>query len=131
MLDEERIRLMTQMASYENGEGRRSIPIASYFRGDYISFNVVKTAIYITIAYVIIVMTYIYYNAENMIGDIYKFDLVSIARNVLIGYIVVVAAYSIVAYVIYSIRYNRARQSMHDYYAALKKLSAMYEEEQL
>ena len=37
MLSEERIILMTRMASYEQGEGRDNVKVGNYFRSDYIS----------------------------------------------------------------------------------------------
>ena len=36
MLNEDRIILMTRMASYEENEGKKNVSIGSYFRGDYI-----------------------------------------------------------------------------------------------
>ena len=48
MLNEERIRLMTRMAAYEEHEGKKDIAISEYFRGDYISFQLLKSAIYAT-----------------------------------------------------------------------------------
>ena len=35
MLNEERVVLMTKMASYEANEGKKSLAIGSYFRSDY------------------------------------------------------------------------------------------------
>ena len=53
MLNEERIKLMTKMASYEANEGKRNVSIGSYFRGDYISLQVIKSIINATIAFAI------------------------------------------------------------------------------
>lgn len=129
MLDEERIRLMTRMASYEENEGKKTIPIASYFRGDYISFNVVKAAISATIAFVLVAAAYIYYNMESFITDMYKLDFVSVGRQVLTAYLITVGLYCVAAYVLYSWRYDKAKKSLQGYYQALKKLSGEYEED--
>lgn len=53
MLNEERIKLMTKMACYEADEGRKNVAIGSYFRGDYIGLQVIKSIISATIAYAI------------------------------------------------------------------------------
>lgn len=42
MLNEERIILMTKLASYESGEGKKNAAIGGYFRSDYIGMQVVK-----------------------------------------------------------------------------------------
>ena len=44
MLNEERIRLMTKMASYETREGKEHMPIKQYYRRDYISYEMMKIA---------------------------------------------------------------------------------------
>ena len=42
MLNEEKIILMTQMASYEENEGKKNMAIGRYFRSDYIAIQVLK-----------------------------------------------------------------------------------------
>ncbi len=121
---------MSRMASYEENEGRKTIPIASFFRGDYISYNVVKTAISATVAFIIVTAAYIYYHMEEFLGDIYKLDINVIGRDMLMIYIVFVAVYCLVALVVYSIRYDRAKKSLNEYYQALKRLSTIYEDEE-
>lgn len=130
MLDENRIRLMTRMASFEANEGKKYIPIATYFRGDYISYNVIKAAISATVAYVLVVAVYIYYNLENYMADLYKLDIMDIAHKMYKGYIVVVGVYCLVAFIIYALRYNRAKKNIQEYYQALKKLGNLYDEEE-
>jgi len=129
MLDESRIKLMTRMASYEDTEGRRSIPIAGYFRGDYVSLNVVKTAISATIAFVLVLAVYVYYNLENFIADIYKYDLESMGKRIFSVYLVYVAAFTVFSFFFYTWKYSKAKKSIQEYSLALKKLDSMYEEE--
>lgn len=130
MLDENRIRLMTRMASYEENEGKKTIPIAQYFRGDYVSYNVVKTVIGVTIAFVVVSAAYIYYHMEAMLSDIYKFDLVTVGKNLLMIYLIVIGIYFLIALVVYSIRYDNAKKSLNDYYQALRKIAIVYEDEE-
>ena len=129
MLDESRIKLMTRMASYEDTEGRISIPIAGYFRGDYVSLNVVKTAISATIAFVLVLAVYVYYNLENFIADIYKYDLESMGKRIFSVYLVYVAAFTVFSFFFYTRKYSKAKKSIQEYSLALKKLDSMYEEE--
>lgn len=51
MLNEEKIILMTQMASYEENEGKKNMAIGRYFRSDYIAIQVLKSVLCATIAY--------------------------------------------------------------------------------
>lgn len=130
MLNEERIKLMTRMASYEADEGKRMIPIGNYFRNDYISFQVVKTAISATIAFGLIFGMYIYYDLESFLADIYRIDILAFVKTLLTLYFAAVGVYMLIAYILASYRYNKAKKSLRSYYSALRKLSAMYEEEE-
>ena len=127
MLDEKRIKLMTRLAAYEETEGKQMIPVGSYFRSDYICFNVVKTIISATVSFGLIFGLYIYYNMESLLQDIYKLDLVTIGKTVLTYYLIFAGVYALIGYIVYSIRYDRARKSLQRYQNALKSLSKMYD----
>ncbi len=62
MLDEKRVRLMTQMASYEETDGRKMIPLTGWFRSDYVGFHMLKTALSVTLVYILCAGTYIFCN---------------------------------------------------------------------
>lgn len=127
MLNEERVKLMTRMASYEAGEGKKNMNIGNYFRGDYISLQVLKSIICSTLAFVICFGLYLFYDFEHFMQDIYQMDLLQFAKDVLVIYVVVVVGYSLVSYIIYSIRYKRVRKSLKKYYNNLRKLSGLYD----
>lgn len=129
MLNEERVILMTHMASYEAGEGKKNVKIGNYFRSDYIAVQVLKSVVCATIAYGVIFATYIFYDFETFMQDLYKIDLISFARNVLVYYAVAVAAYAVLTYVVCTYRYAKAKKSLKNYYHNLKKLNSLYSEE--
>lgn len=129
MLNEERIILMTHMASYEEHEGKKNMAIAKYFRSDYITIQVIKSVVSATIAYLIGFAIYIFYDFEVFMQDIYKIDLFAFGRNVLMYYLVTVVSYSVISYLICSARYAGAKKSLRRYYQNLKKLNKMYEEQ--
>lgn len=126
MLNEERIILMTKMASYEANEGKKNVAIGSYFRGDYIGWQVLKSIISATVAFVVVFGMYIYYNFEVFMTDIYKMDLIEFAKHILSMYLWTIGIYAAVSYVVYTIRYMRAVKSLKLYYMNLRKLAGMY-----
>lgn len=128
MLNKERIILMTKMASYEANEGKKNVAIGSYFRGDYIGWQVLKSIISATIAFVVVFGVYIYYDFETFMTDIYKMDLIEFARHILSMYLWTVGIYAVIAYAVYMIRYMRAMKSLKLYYMNLRKLSGMYKQ---
>lgn len=127
MLSQERIKLMTKMAAYEENEGKKYMSIGSYFRSDYIGMQVIRSVISGTLAFFLLAGLYVYYHFETMMQDIYKMDLLLLGRRVLFYYIVFIAAYSVITYVIYSFRYSRAKRSLKHYYYHLKQLAAIYD----
>lgn len=129
MLNEERIKLMTKMASYEANEGKRNMSIGSYFRGDYISLQVIKSVVSATIAFAICFALFVFYDFEVFMADIYKMDLLSFGRNVLMIYVVFTAVYALISYLICTHRYSKARKSLKMYYNNLKKLAYLYDKE--
>ncbi|MBQ8591699.1 MAG: hypothetical protein IJ485_02980 [Lachnospiraceae bacterium] len=129
MLNEERIKLMTQMASYEDNDGKKNVAIGSYFRGDYISLQVMKAVISATMAFGIICAMYVFYDFETFMQNIYKIDLLVFGKKILLLYVIFVAVYALLSYIIYAYRYNKARASLKRYYNHLKELSAMYGQE--
>lgn len=126
MLNEERIILMTQMASYEKGEGKKNVKIGNYFRSDYIAIQLLKSVVAATVAYAVVLALYIFCDFERFMIDLYKIDLFAFAQNVLTYYAVVVVGYAILTYVICSWRYAKAKKSLKCYYHNLKKLNTLY-----
>lgn len=129
MLNEERVILMTHMASYECGEGKRNVKIGNYFRSDYITVQVLKSVISITIAFAVVFALYLLYNLEVFMQNLYAIDLITFAKNVLIYYAVTVVGYGLVTYVISTYRYARAKNNLKLYYHNLKKLNSLYEQQ--
>lgn len=128
MLNEERIILMTKMASYEENEGKKNMAIGKYFRSDYIAIQVLKSVLCATIAYGVCFALYIFYDFETFMQDIYKMDLIAFAKNVLLYYVITVVAYGVISYMICSYRYAKAKKSLKCYYNNLKKLNNLYSE---
>lgn len=129
MLNEERVILMTHMASYEAGEGKKNVKIGNYFRSDYIAVQILKAFICGTITYAIVFALYVFYDFETFMQDLYKMDLISFAKNVLIYYGISVAVYVGLVYVVCTYRYARAKKSLKNYYHNLKKLNSLYNQQ--
>ena len=130
MLNEDRIILMTKLASYEEKEGKKYVAIGSYFRSDYLTVQVLKSVLSAALAFVIAFALYIFYDFEVFMQDIYKMDLIGFAQTVLIWFGVTVVGYGVLAYIVYSYRYAKAKKSLKCYYHNLKKLNSLYNQQQ-
>lgn len=129
MLNEERIKLMTKMACYEENEGKKNVAIGNYFRGDYIALQVIKSIVSATVAFIIVFAMFIFYDFEVFMADIYKMDLLQFGKTVIIAYLIFTAVYACISYGVYTYRYTKARRSLKIYYNNLKKLAYLYDRE--
>ena len=129
MIHEERVILMTQLQAYEDCGGKKDIAIASYFRGDYLGSQMLKSVISVTIAAAIGYAGYVFYNLESFMKDLYQTDWIEYVSILLTRYLVLVIGYALITYLIYAYRYAKAKKNLKKYYGGLRRLSAMYHEE--
>lgn len=125
MVNEEKVILMTKLASYEAGEGKKYVSIANYFRTDYISSQMLKSVIAGVIAFMTIIGVYIFYNFEMLMENIYSIDLMAFAKKVGILFAVCLGIYVVISYLLAVYRFNKARGSLKTYYNNLKKLERL------
>ena len=126
MIDEQRIILMSKLASYEERDGKKYIKIGKFFRTDYIALQLLKAFFGGTISFLMGFALYIFYDFELFMQDIYKLDLVRFAQNILIYYLIFMGIYMAVCYVVAVHRHMAAQKSLKGYYQNLKKLSKYY-----
>lgn len=129
MIHEERVILMTKLQAYEDRGGKRDIAIASYFRGDYLGSQMLKSVISMTIAAGLFYAGYVFYNLENFLKNLYQTDWIEYATTLLTRYLILVIGYALITYLVYAYRYTKAKKNLKKYYGGLKRLNAMYHEE--
>lgn len=126
MLNQKKIRLMAQLAAYEEHEGKKDVSVNGYFRGDYISFQLLKSAIYATLGFALAVAMYVLYNLETFLEDFYKMDFVEFLQDILSKYWLVLGIYLVISYFVYAFRYSRSRKHIKRYQQQLRTLARMY-----
>lgn len=127
MINEEKVILMTRLASYESNEGKKDISIVNYFKGDYIGFQILKSVIAATISFFALFGVYAFYNFEELMQNIYKMDLLGFGKEIITLYLCVIGAYGVITYVLFTYKYNKAKKNLRNYYSNLKKLAGMYD----
>lgn len=130
MLNEERIRLMTKLARYEQKEGRRNLKISRYYRRDYLGIKLLKNFFTVTIGYCLMLALICGYYVEYLLDNIHKMDLKPLITEVIIGYLLVMVFYMVITYMVYSVKWVQAKKSVKGYYAKLSELSVLYAREE-
>ena len=130
MLNEEKIKIMNTLAMYEQGEGKKYLPVSRYYRSDYIGLALIKNFFLVTIGYCLVLAGIAAYFGEYLVDNIHKMDLVAVGRNAVIGYVVVLVVFSVATYIQYSVRYHKAKKSVKEYYQELTQLNKIYSREE-
>jgi len=130
MLNKDRIRLMTRLAVYEQGEGKEYMPMSRYYRKDYVGMQMIKTFFCSTIAFGILFVLSILYQLDTWLEELYQLDYQSYIISVLLQYAIFVVVYQIMAWVVYTLRYRKGQRKQKQYLSRLKKVEKLYEREE-
>ena len=101
MINEEKVILMTHASLYENGEGKKQMKIADYYRHDYISVR--------------LLLGWFWGTVEGSREDVHVAAMV-----IYLGFL----------YGVYSFRYQAAKKSVGAYSHTLQKISGIYAKEE-
>lgn len=129
-MNEERIRLMTKLAAYEQDREQENMAINQYYKGDYVSFQMIKTFVCSTIAFFILVILYVLCQMEELTALLYKIDYRDYLMKLVVLYAVFTIAFQLIALVVYSQRYKRAHREQKHYLNRLKKVARLCESEE-
>lgn len=131
MIKEDKVKLMTKLAIYEQGEGKKNIPTSKYYRSDYISIKLIESAISATLVYILIVVLGVLYNIDYLSENIVSLDLVAMGKEMAMVYGILMVAYMFLSYIVYSIKYRKIKKSLDGYGENLKELYMMYKKEEM
>ena len=123
MLNEEKIKIMNKLAMYEQGEGKKYLPVSKYYRSDYIGLAMIKNFFLVTIGYCLVLAGIAAYFGEYLIDNIHKMNLVSVGVEAILGYVVVLIFFSVLTY-------HKAKKSVKNYYEELTQLNKIYSREE-
>ena len=131
MLDENKIKRMVKLASYETKAGKEELEISAYHRRDYVSINVLRALLWLTFGYVVTVAFFCLAYLELIINNITVGRILELAKNIGIIYVVLMIAYGVCVRIYYKRKHNKAREKVKDFCHELFLLEKMYEKENL
>lgn len=129
MINEEKVILMTKLSTYEESTGKEDLNKARFFQSDYVRLNCLKTLVSTTILFWGVAAMYVYYNLAKVIENLTTYDYGKLARNVLLAYVAVCVVYFIIAWLVYTYRYSKAKPGLIRYNQNLKALIDFYDED--
>ncbi len=130
MVNEKKVRAMTELAMYENGVGKKHLMISKYYRTDYVGQALIRTFFLVTIGYALLMALVAVYFSEYLMNNIHKMDLRVLINSVVAGYLIVMVVYVLLTLLVYNVRYFRAKKNVVKYYKRLTELSKLYQREE-
>ncbi|MBQ1871298.1 MAG: hypothetical protein IJK13_02635 [Lachnospiraceae bacterium] len=125
MVNEEKVRLMTKLAVFEENKGKKTLPIGDYYRSDYISKNLLSGFIAGTFAYLILFAIWALHEGEQLVQKLLALDFGHIIFMVIVFYGIFMVLYLTVCYLVGDAKYRRSVKSLKAYKKALKRLENM------
>lgn len=126
MVNEEKVRIMTRLASMEKGAGKDVIKEGGYYKADYIRSHVLVSVWSYTVGYILILALGALYHLEYLISE----AGVAVYRNLawMAGTIYVLILFGCIFFttLISSARYTRQQKKQKEYLYELKQLEAFY-----
>lgn len=126
LLNQDKIKIMTELAIYEDGEGKEDLKISKYYKPDYIRLEVIKAFVCSTLGYILVVGLIALYQMEYLIMNLTRLDFEAIGKYVLLIYIMISVFYIIIGRASASIKYNKSRKGISKYKASLNRLNKTY-----
>ena len=129
MLNNDKIRIMTKLAIYENKSGKEDIKLSQYYKRDYIRLQILNTIVFATIGYFLLILLVGLYQAEYLIAEAVKLDYRAIGLYVLGIYVMLITILILCTIIGYTLKFESSRKKLAGYNKGLKYLRRIYEEE--
>lgn len=118
---------MTKIAIFEKNEAKDLKIAAKNFKVDYVTLNMLYTAITTTVGYILCVVLYVLNHLEQFFVDISGTDFAALASNLVTDYVICLLVFLTIALFYYSYRYDQAFKKIKSEYIDLKNLSKLME----
>ena len=129
MLDKEKVRLMTELAFYEQTQGKEDFKIDEYYQNDYAGFHTICSVIWITIGYVCVVGVIGFAAMDWILTNISRNLIIMLGMTALIAYLVIIVLYAFISNYIFERKHKASRERVKVFHYKLTRLLKMYEKE--
>ncbi|MBE5905414.1 MAG: hypothetical protein E7277_01295 [Lachnospiraceae bacterium] len=127
MVNEERVRVMTKTAIFEEGVGKKALPTGEYYRSDYLFIQMLKSFFWGSAAFGLIGLLVVCYGMDALMSKLPSLNVLQLCIAVLIAYVLFMVVYMGVSYVRSYRIYRSYEKAVKGYEKSLKHLENMYE----
>lgn len=115
MVEKEKVRGMTRLAMYEKKEIFKDELVAQYQRRDYVRMEMLKTVLYTTVGYGILLLFLSVGRLEYLMMHAMDIDYGKLVVKIVAGYVVLLSVYLVMSGILHNRRYSHARRKMKEY----------------
>ena len=113
MLNEEKIRQMTELALLKKKKGEQMFEIDNYFKEDYVGKQMLKSFFVYTFCFILIIVLAVLYNLEDLVISVNTVGMYSVFYIVI--YILGLIAFEMITYRFFSKKYDETQRSLKMY----------------
>ena len=113
MLNEEKIRQMTELALLKKSKGEQMFEIDNYFKEDYVGKQMLKSFFVYTFCFILIIVLAVLYNLEDLVISVNTVGMYSVFYIVI--YILGLIAFEMITYRFFSKKYDEAQRGLKMY----------------
>ena len=129
MINKDRVRTMTRLAIYEEGQGIADDKMNGYFKNDYIVGHMVGSFVSGTIACLLIALVYCCYHYDTLLIRLFENQLMGLIRTAATLYAAFMIFFLAVSFFVYLWRINALKGRLDRYNRRLEHLKESYEKE--
>ena len=113
MLNEEKIRQMTELALLKKSKGEQMFEIDNYFKEDDVGKHRLRSLFVYTVCFALVVVLAILYNLENLMSSMNPIGLLSVVYILI--YVLGLLRFEIITYRFFSKKYDEAQKDLKIY----------------
>ena len=113
MLNEEKIKQMTELALLKKRKGEQMFEIDNYFKEDYVGKQMLKSFFVYTFCFILIIVLAVLYNLEDLVISVNTVGMYSVFYIVI--YILGLIAFEMITYRFFSKKYDEAQRGLKMY----------------
>ena len=129
MINKDRVRTMTRLAIYEEGQGIADDKMNGYFKNDYIVGHMVGSFVSGTIACLLIALVYCCYHYDTLLIQLFENQLMGLIETAFTLYAAFMIFFLAVSFFVYLWRINALKGRLNRYNRRLEHLKESYEKE--
>ncbi|SHJ49611.1 hypothetical protein [Parasporobacterium paucivorans] len=130
MLNEEKIKLMTKLALYEQKKGSAAFRANKYYRADFVTLHVIASAIAATISFLLLLLIWVIVKVDYLMQNLTNLNIVSMGVKAAVIFVILLIFYMVLSYYLFTKKYVDIKSELISYNENLKELHKINNKEE-